>query len=110
MDLLQGAFFLALQEYHLENCIMMDIEKQFQEIKNRNARVEAEKAWEQSWTRRLLIAAGTYGCALLLFWSIHVQQPQIQGLIPSGAYLLSTFSLPSLKGWWLKRYRHTPSH
>ena len=29
-------------------------------IKQRNARVEAEKAWETSWTRRIIIALLTY--------------------------------------------------
>ena len=38
---------------------MKDIEAELAAIKERNKRVEADKAWETSTFRRLLIAAGT---------------------------------------------------
>ena len=31
----------------------MDLEQEIAQIKERNARVELDKAWERSWTRRL---------------------------------------------------------
>lgn len=33
----------------------MDLEKEINDIKARNKRVELDKAWETSWTRRICI-------------------------------------------------------
>ena len=38
----------------------MDFEKEITEIKERNKRVEKDKAWETSWTRRICIMVLTY--------------------------------------------------
>ena len=38
----------------------MDIEKEIKEIKERNKRVELDKAWETSWTRKICICILTY--------------------------------------------------
>lgn len=37
-----------------------DLEKEIQEIKKRNKRVESNKAWETSWKRRVLLVLFTY--------------------------------------------------
>src|SRR3989344_3930058 len=37
-----------------------DLEKEIREIKQRNLRVEADKAWEVSWTRIFFISISTY--------------------------------------------------
>ena len=37
-----------------------DIEKEIKQIKTRNARVELDKKWETSWTRKLCICVLTY--------------------------------------------------
>ena len=39
---------------------MLDFEKEILEIKQRNERVEIDKAWERSWVRRLSISIMTY--------------------------------------------------
>lgn len=69
----------------------------------RNARVEADKAWETSWTRRLTIAAITYVLASALLVWIRAPQPFLAALVPTAGYLLSTLTLPFAKSWWLKR-------
>ena len=38
----------------------MDIEKEINDIKERNKKVELNKAWETSWTRKLCIMFLTY--------------------------------------------------
>ena len=38
----------------------MDLEKEIKEIKERNKRVELDKKWETSWTRRICIMVLTY--------------------------------------------------
>ena len=80
----------------------MDIEKEIGEIKERNSRVQQDKAWETSWTRRLFIAAVTYVVAgVWLVW-INETSPWLKALVPGGAYILSTLSLPFIKSWWAK--------
>lgn len=74
-------------------------------IIDRNKRVEADKAWETSWTRRFFIAFITYGTAGLFLLLIGNQDALINALVPTGGYFLSTLSLPWMKNWWLKKNR-----
>jgi len=83
----------------------MDAEtrKELQAIKQRNLRVEADKAWETSKTRRALVALTTYILAAILFIMLNAPNPFLTALVPAVAYLLSTLSMPFLKDWWLER-------
>ena len=45
----------------------MDLEKEIKEIKERNKRVETDKAWETSWTRKICIALLTYFSCSTIF-------------------------------------------
>lgn len=74
-----------------------------EEILKRNSRVELDKAWEVSLTRRAVIAAITYLTATAFLFIISNDLPFINALVPTGGYLLSTLSLPFVKSWWLKR-------
>lgn len=74
-----------------------------EDILKRNARVEADKAWETSKTRRAVIAALTYLVATAFMKKIGVEDYLLSALIPTGGYLLSTLSLPVIKQWWLGR-------
>ncbi len=77
-------------------------------IRERNARVEADKAWETSWTRRLIIAGGTYGVVAVYLIILGVQGAALHALVPPGAYLISTLTLPVCKRLWLERvYKRT---
>ncbi len=80
----------------------METEQTIGEILKRNARVEREKAWEVSWTRRLMITALTYATASVFLWSIGSPTPLLQSLVPTGGYLLSTLSIPWVKRWWMR--------
>ncbi|HII39203.1 TPA: hypothetical protein HA318_04350 [Candidatus Micrarchaeota archaeon] len=71
-------------------------------ILERNARVEADKAWETSKTRRAIIAFSTYLCAVLFLHLINAPNPFLNAVVPSGAYLLSTLALPFAKQRWLQ--------
>ncbi len=81
----------------------MNFEKELAAIQQRNARVEAEKAWELSWTRRLFIAVVTYVTAGVWLVLIHDTYPWAKALVPTVGYLLSTASLPVVKRWWIGR-------
>ncbi len=73
-------------------------------IEERNRRVELDKAWKTSKTRRTCIAAITYAIAALFMWLIGVPDPLINALVPTVGYPLSTLSLSFIKIWWVRRY------
>lgn len=81
-----------------------DLEKEIEVIKERNSRVEADKAWEVSWTRRIFIAVSTYIIAGIWLIIIHDTFSLLKAFVPSVGYLLSTLSLPVIKKWWTKNY------
>ncbi len=80
----------------------MDTDKELKKIIQRNKRVEADKAWETSFTRRSIIAITTYLLIVLFLWIINITSPWLNALIPSIAFLLSTLTLPFFKKFWLK--------
>ena len=82
---------------------MDDSSNAIAKLRERNLRVEADKAWETSWTRRLFLAALTYVFAVLVLQSIDTPNVHLAAVWPPIGYLLSTLSLPPLKRWWLAR-------
>lgn len=82
----------------------MDIEKEIEIIKERNRRVEADKGWEVSWTRRLFIMATTYLIAVWWLMLIDEKSFWLKAVVPTGGYFLSTLSLSFIKKWWTKKY------
>jgi len=84
---------------------MQPIDEKIVSIEERNRRVELDKAWETSWTRRVFIAGVTYVMAGFWLVAIGVGQPWLNALVPTGGYLLSTLTLPFLKTWWLTRQK-----
>ena len=73
-------------------------------IKERNRRVEADKAWEISKTRRLIIAIITYFIVVLFLYLIEAPNPWLNALIPVFGFILSTLTLPLVKKWWMKKF------
>lgn len=82
---------------------MPSTEEQIQAILERNKRVEEDKAWEQSWFRRLTLSVFIYATSVLILWSIDSHPFLLQALVPAGGYLFSTLSLPWVKERWMKR-------
>jgi hypothetical protein len=78
-------------------------ERALKEIEARNQRVEANKAWEVSYTRRGAIALTTYCIAAAALVSLSSPRPLLDACIPVIGYIISTLSLPFLKKQWLKR-------
>jgi len=81
---------------------MHEHNESIQQILERNKRVEADKAWETSKTRRGFIMLITYVTACCFLYLIGNDAFWINALVPMGGYLLSTLSLPPLKRWWLR--------
>ena len=82
----------------------MDFESEIQEIKGRNQRVEADKAWEISWFRIISVTLIIYAVAAFLLYFIGVENFFSAALVPAGGYFLSVQSFPILKYWWLRTF------
>lgn len=78
----------------------MSIESRIKTIENRNKRVEEDKAWETSWTRRLTIAGLTYIVVLMYLFLIENENPWINAVVPSVGFLLSTLVIGKVKKIW----------
>ncbi|MBR9698922.1 hypothetical protein GOV09_00495 [Candidatus Woesearchaeota archaeon] len=78
------------------------LEKEIQKIKERNKKVEADKAWETSWARRIILFLLTYIVIVIFFLFAELPQPFINSLVPALAFVLSTLCLPFFKGIWIK--------
>lgn len=76
-------------------------------IVERNSRVEKDKAWEGSWTRKLIIMFITYVCAASFMYSIDAQPIFLNALVPVLGYFLSTLTLPPIKKLWIKQFEKT---
>ena len=79
------------------------IEAEIKNIKARNARVELDKKWETSWTRRLCICVLTY--AVVVLYSFTIQQVSnifLSSLVPVIGFTLSTLSLGFVRKIWEK--------
>lgn len=82
---------------------MDDIEKEVELIKERNKRVEQDKAWEVSWTRRICIAVLTYLVVVLYSFVIReVSNIWLSSLVPVLGFILSTLSLKFIRKIWEK--------
>lgn len=82
-----------------------DIEKRLSAIEARNRRVEDDKAWETSWTRRIAIAVLTYLVVVsYLHFVIHID-PWLNALVPVLGFMLSTLAIQKAKEIWLKNRR-----
>ena len=78
------------------------IEKEINQIKKRNKKVESDKSWETSTFRRITIALMTYIIIVLFLWIIKLPNYWLNALVPTAGFILSTLSLPILKKWWIK--------
>lgn len=86
---------------------MSTIEERLEQIELRNKRVETDKAWETSWTRRISIAVLTYLVVVAYLYFVIKINPWLNALVPVAGFLLSTLTISYLKKLWTKnRERH----
>lgn len=76
--------------------------KRLSDIEARNKRVEIDKAWETSWTRRIVIFLLTYIIATVWLVLIDNQQPFLNAMVPALGWVLSTLTLPIIKKNWIR--------
>lgn len=81
----------------------MKIENEIEKIKERNKRVELDKAWETSCTRRIFICILTYIVVILYSYSIkNSNNIFLSSLVPVIGFSLSTLSLKVIRAIWQK--------
>ncbi len=83
---------------------MENIEQEIDKIKERNKRVELDKAWETSFTRRLCICILTYIVVVCYSYMISkISNIWLSSLVPVIGFTLSTLSLKFIRALWEKR-------
>ena len=80
----------------------MNCEEEIKKIQARNRKVELDKAWETSTTRKVSVAVLTYLVMVLVMFSLKMESPFIGAIIPTLGFTLSTFSLDFIKEFWKK--------
>ena len=81
------------------------LEKRVTKIEERNKRVEQDKKWETSYTRRGLLIIFTYLAIGFYMNAIEVSNSWLNAIVPSLAFWLSTLTLPLFRKLW-ERYIH----
>lgn len=81
---------------------MKDLEKRIDLIESRNKRVELDKKWETSFTRRISICILTYIVVLLFSYLINTgNNIFLSSLVPVIGFTLSTLSMGIIRRIWL---------
>ncbi len=80
------------------------LQKEITAIKLRNKKVEADKAWETSFLRKLAIFVLTYFVIVLFMYFAKINNAFINAIVPAIGFFLSTLTLPIIKRWWIKQY------
>ena len=81
-----------------------DLEKNVEEILERNKRVELDKKWETCLTRKICIAVLTY--IVVIIYSALISKTAnvfLSSLVPVMGFLLSTLSLKAVRKVWEKK-------
>lgn len=81
-----------------------ELNNEIELIKERNKRVEKDKNWETSWTRRICIMILTYIVVVLYtFITRKINNVFLSSLVPVIGFTLSTLSLSVVREFWDKR-------
>ena len=82
---------------------MEDLKNRLEKIEERNKRVELDKAWETSLTRKLGICLLTYIVVIIYSYIVrNYNNILLSSLVPVIGFTLSTFSLKYLRKIWQK--------
>jgi preprotein translocase subunit SecF len=79
------------------------LKQEIEQIKERNRRVELDKAWETSLARKILVAILTYFVIVIFFVFARLPKPFLNAIVPTVGFVLSTLSVPVFKKMWIGR-------
>ena len=78
-----------------------ELKNEIEQIKKRNKRVELDKAWETSWTRKICIMLLTYVVVISYSYVIRkFDNILLSSLVPVIGFTLSTLSLKLVRKLW----------
>lgn len=81
-----------------------ELQKEIKKIKERNKKVELDKAWETSWTRKICIMILTYIVVIIYSYVIrNIDNIFLSSLVPVIGFTLSTLSLKLVRNIWEKK-------
>ena len=81
----------------------MNLEEEIEKIQERNKRVDLDKAWETSWTRKICICTLTYIVVVAYSYIIrYFDNVLLSSLVPVIGFTLSTLSLKYIRIIWEK--------
>ena len=84
----------------------MNIEDRIKKIEDRNKRVELDKKWETSLTRKICIMILTYIVVIIYSYIVrNFENIFLSSLVPVIGFTLSTLSLKLIRKIWEKRLK-----
>ena len=83
---------------------LVDLKREIENIKQRNKKVELDKKWETSWTRKICIMILTYIVVITYSYVIrNYDNIFLSSLVPVIGFTLSTLSLKVVRKNWEKK-------
>lgn len=83
---------------------MEELKKEIEQIEKRNKRVEIDKAWETSFTRRVCIMLLTY--IIVIIYSYLIKKYDnilLSSLVPVIGFAISTLSIKFIRKFWERK-------
>lgn len=82
----------------------MNLEERIKKIEERNKKVELDKRWETSWTRKICIMVLTYIVVIIYSYIVrNYDNILFSSLVPVIGFTLSTLSLRIVRKIWEKQ-------
>ena len=81
---------------------LKNLEKEITLIKQRNSRVETNKAWETSFSRKFFVLILTYLVIVTFMHFAQMPAPWANAVVPAVAFMISTLTIPFIKEYWIK--------
>ena len=85
---------------------IQELEQRVSKIEERNKKVEKDKQWEVSYTRRIILILFTYLTIGFYLDAIEISSPWLNAIVPSLAFWLSTLTMPFFKKLWERYIKH----
>lgn len=81
-----------------------ELEQEIKNIKERNKKVELDKKWETSWTRKICICILTYIVVIIYSYIVrNYDNIFLSSLVPVIGFTLSTLSLKFVRKFWERK-------
>ena len=78
----------------------LGLEARVAALERRSREKDADKYWETSWARFLLVCALTYASLALYMWAAGIDPVWVNAVVPAAAYAISATSFEPLRRVW----------